>query len=235
LKRLQRQRWYLAVAVSIGQFLQSRLKTFAGGLKLAGQLGVEVAAFIDLSNERIAFFNGPVGCGARPRSTCAERSELPSAFFERHARLGQTFETFLIGGDAILIDARQRRHDPRAVRYVTDVGYGQHHAQIASAAQLVQLDEPVLNLRPFAGFLRLDFADLHVEGGQVGGCGAGLRIDLAKFLLSDLPFELQLPKIAEKRPRFGRKIFRLPMQSFEPLGGAAGERLRSGALRILSR
>ena len=190
-------------AASLGTFrcqiAQRRLQFLLSGLQLAGQLRVQVASLVDVADEVGFRILGALRGGLRFFNRRARRRELGVARLERLLFLFQLRERLGVRRDAIAIEFGQRGDGARRLTEALQIRGRQQQAEVARLAQLVDLDQPLLQLGQFGA--RRFLEPIHARARlvelalQLGGIG----VDPLQLFRLQLTLDLQLAQVAEQR------------------------------------
>ena len=104
-------------------------------------------------------------------------------------------------------------------------------ARVPPASQLGHLHQPRLELRAFRIARRFEPLHLSVEGFDLRARFGRGRVGLPKFLLRNLPGQLQLPQLVEDATLFGGQTFGLIVERAETFCGAARQAVVARASR----
>ena len=135
--------------------------------------------------------------------------------------------------DAVAIELGQDGQNAGRLSNLTNIRRGEKQAQIASLAQLVDVDQPRAQLRTARRFLLLEVLHPPAVRRQLGGDLRAVRDDLPKLLRLDLALDLELPQVAEQRAFFSCQAVGFLPEHLEPVGGALRQRLGSRPVRRL--
>ena len=229
----QRRRFLDGSRRAAGEILQRRLQLLLRGLQLAGELGVQVAAAVDVADEVAARLRRAIGRGLRALHVAAQRLELAMARVELRARFLHLVERVLMLGDAPAVELRQRRNGARRLTHRAQIGGREQQAQVAALSQFVDLNQPRAKARTLGQVALLELAHAVAGAREFGGDALQQRVDLLVLLRFDLPLDFELAQIADERLLLGREQIRFALQRLQPLGRAARERLGPRALRLL--
>jgi putative holliday junction resolvase len=209
------------------------LEPLLRGKQFAGELGVQVAARIDVAHERGAGVDRLLrGCLRLLRGGLS-RLDLQLALARRHTRRTQLREPALMVGHAQPVLLGERGHQSDGLSKLPHVAGGQEQARILSATQLVQRDDAGLQIGERGPGLLAEFCHLLVNRRQFGRRDASLGPGALEFGSAYLPLDLQPTKVAKQRPFLGRQAVRFIVQCLEPVCGAPGQRFRTLALGLL--
>ena len=137
--------------------------------------------------------------------------------------------------DAIAIELGERGHGPGRLAEAPQVGRGEEQAQVARLAELVDLDQPQLQLGQSGarrGLQRVHSRRRLIELGLDPG---GVGIDALELGGFDQALDLERAQVADQRALVRREAIGLALERLEALGGPPRERFRPRPLRRLRR
>jgi hypothetical protein len=206
------------------------LAVFVGHLELAGELGIQVTAAVDVADEVGLGLGGTGGGGLSFFRGGAERGQFRASRLERPALAFELGDGLGVRLDAVAIQLGQRRHCARGLSQTSKVGSRQQQPQISCLAELVDFDETLVEL----GDLGLSRSPEGVHPGarpaELGLHTRGIRVDALELFRLYLPLHLELAQVAEQRPLVGCQSIRLALERLQPIGGAPRHRLGPRAL-----
>ena len=197
------------------QLAQRGLQRCCGRVQLAGELRVQIAALVDVADQRVA------SCD-RLRRLRPARVRPPRGATRARVRRSSSVvrdalsssSAALMRGDPLAIAPGDRGHHARRLAELPHVGRRQQQPEIAALSQLVELDEPRLQLgRARACSCCLEPRDFRVERPSSAATRVGVGFGLPQLLVLDLPLELEPAQVAEQRPLFRAPAGRLPAWS----------------------
>src|SRR5262249_8814644 len=112
------------------------------GLKLARQLRVEVAAAVDVANQRLTGRGGPFGGRLGGAGLASDGGQAPPPVLEGRTRRLEVAERFLIRGEALAVQLSEHADGPRRLAEATRVRGREDQTHVAGLSKLVHRDEP---------------------------------------------------------------------------------------------
>ena len=201
-----------------------------GGLQLAGELGREIAAAIDLGDELRPRMRRALGGDARGGRGLLQFRHLGPPLFERAMRGAQADEVQPVLFGAAAIDGGDGRHHAIGAAELLQIGHVEEQAHVAGASQLVELDHARFEdrARCLNGFFEL--RDLIARIAELEADFLRVGFNLSELLGPEVALDFEAPEIAEQRAFLAGERIGLALQGDEPLVRAPGLRFCPGAI-----
>ena len=224
-ERAQRQLGRLDGRSAGREIAQRCLQFLLRGLELARQLRVQIALPVDIADEVGARLRGALRGGLRLFGGGAKRGEFRAAGLERLAFLLELGEGCGVRRDAIAIELGERGDGAGGLAEAAQVGGGEQEPEVARLAELVDLDQPLLQLGELGP--RRGLKRVHARRGPVelGLDLRGVGVESLELLGLELALDLEPAEVAEQRALLGREAVGFALQRLEAFAGAPRERL----------
>ncbi len=175
-------------------------------LELADELRVHVAARVDLIDQGRARGDGGRGVGGGASRVAFELGGARAARLELGAHVTQRLHGGRMRADALAVEGGQRGDRPIRAPHIAHVVHREEQAEVAAAAQLVELHEPLLEARDLGGLPSLERVEMRGGVGEILRGRGERRLGVLLDLGADVPFDLEAPQLDEQRLLARREV-----------------------------